>query len=259
MAGIVAAAATPLLRRQTQDAEAWRASLFPAPDEDSLDDRLRRLEENTDTQRASGRVVAFADVLSQGELPQQERVLALMAREYRSDFAPLLRAALNSPVRPLRAQAAAALALIEARFAAETQGLRAQGGGPALARKLDEFANSGLLEDGRARALRSEAAHIWAKRAASVPGDAGAAASLGRDLLQLDEVTAARDALERAHGAGLSSPALIGWLAEARFRTGDLGGVEELIRQHQAALLPLLDTNSPLAPALRLWMEGVEA
>lgn len=259
MAGIVALAATPLLRRRSLDAEVWRATLFPAPEEDGLDDRLRRLEENTDAQREAGRVVAFADVLRLGELPQQERVVALMAREYRPDFAPLLRAALNAPTRPLRAQAAAALTVVETRFTAEAQALRGQGGGPALARKLDELANSGLLEEGRARALRSEAACIWAERTASAPLDADAAASFGRDLLQLDEVTAARDALERAHAGGLRSPALIGWLAEARFRTGDLDGVEELIRAHQAALAPLLDANSPLAPALRLWLEGVAA
>lgn len=245
---------TPFLRRQSHDAEAWRATLFPAPDEDGLDDRFKRSEENALIQRDSGRVVAFADVLRLGDLAQQERVVALMAREYRPAFAPLLRAALNAPVRSLRAQAAAALSLIEARFAAEVQTLRAGPASAQLAIKLDEMANSGLWEESRTRTLRGEAASIWAATAVADPTDERAAAALGRDLLQLGQVTAGREALERAYALGLASAALLGWLAEARFLDGDLQGVENLLAAHHADLLPLLHSGSPLAPALRLWL-----
>jgi hypothetical protein len=259
LAGMVALAASPRLRRDGTDAEAWRASLFPATDAVDMNDRLKHLAENAQARRGADRVVAFADVLERGDLSQQERVVALMAREYRPDFAPLLRAALNAPTRPLRAQAAAALTMIETRLSAEAQSMRQAGDAVALARKLDEMANSGLLEAGRARALRSEAAALWRSRLAAAPQDAEAAAALGRDLLQLDEIPAAREALEDAYALGLMSPALIGWLAEARFRTDDLAGVETLIRTHRAELMPLLATNSPLALALRLWLEEVPA
>jgi len=252
--GALALLISPFLRRQSSDAEAWRATLFPAPEEDGLDDRFKRSEENATVQRDSGRVVAFADVLRLGDLPQQERVVALMAREYRPAFAPLLRAALNAPVRSLRAQAAAALSLIEARFAAEVQTLRAGPAPAKLALKLDEMANSGLWEEGRTRSLRSEAASIWEVSAAADPTDERAAAALGRDLLQLGQVTAGREALERAYALGLASAALLGWLAEARFLDGDLEGVENLLAAHRADLLPLLLPGSPLAPALRLWL-----
>lgn len=244
----------PFLRRQSHDAEAWRATLFPAPQEDGLDDRAKRSEEHALVQRDSGRVVAFADVLRMGDLPQQERVVALMAREYRPAFAPLLRSALNAPVRLLRAQAAAALSLIEARFAAEVQTLRAGPAPAKLALKLDEMANSGLWEESRTRNLRKEAASIWAAGAAANPADERAAAALGRDLLQLGEVRAGREALERAYALGLASATLLGWLAEARFLEGDLEGVENLLVAHRSELLPLLQPGSPLAPALHLWL-----
>lgn len=259
LAGLAALALAPRLARQVGDAEAWRASLFPDAAAATLDDRLKHLAEDAEARREADRVVAFADVLRQGELPQQERVIALMAREYRPEFAPLLREALSASARPLRAQAAAALSLIEARMMAEAQAMRASGDALGLARKLDDMAHSGLLEAGRARSLRSEAAGLWRARAASQPRDAASAAALGRDLLQLEEVAAAREGLEDACAQGLVSPGLIGWLAEARFRAGDLAGVEALIRAHADDLAPLLRADSPLAPALRLWLEGVPA
>lgn len=254
IAALAALAAAPLLGRQASDAEAWRATLFPPADADSIGSRMRQLHDQAAAQQGVEHVVSFADVLEHGELPQQERVVALMAREYRPDFAPLLRAALNAPARPLRAQAAAALTLIETRLTSEAQALRFARNGPALARKLDEMANSGLLEESRARALRSEAASLWRARIAAAPEDTEAAAALGRDLLQLDDVAAGRQALERSYATGVVTPGLLGWLAEARFRAGDLEAVAALLHAHRAELEPLLASNSPLAPALRLWL-----
>lgn len=259
LAGAVALILAPRLAREASDAEAWRASLFPDGSAVTLDDRLKHLTEHADARREADRVVAFADVLRQGALPQQERVIALMAREFRPEFAPLLREALNAAARPLRAQAAAALSLIETRMMAEAQAMRAAGDALGLARKLDDMAHSGLLEASRARALRSEAAALWRTRTTSQPQDAASAAALGRDLLQLDQVEAALEGLEDAYAKGLVSPGLIGWLAEARFQAGDLAGVEALIRAHASDLAPLLRPSSPLAPALRLWLEDVPA
>ncbi|WP_426958256.1 tetratricopeptide repeat protein [Muricoccus radiodurans] len=249
--GIVAQAAAPLLRYGTGRTD-LREHLFPRIDSDPLEAQVSELEAVGDAATAAG-VTSFSDVLRWGSAVQQERVVALMAREFRPAFAPLLREALSHPTPGLRAQAAAGLSLAEARLEARTAALREAGGGLELARHLDDGANSGLLDPGRAATARAEAVEIYRAHLALFPEDAGAHAALGRDLMQTGRMEEAIEALGAALKRGLVTPAILGWLAECLYRAGRLDALVGLMATQGDVVRSASEAGFPVASSLEFW------
>lgn len=258
-AGVLVLVGAPLLRRGTRGDATWRSHLFPETGTDPVARQVVALD-RAGTDGDAGGVAAFADILRWGSLEQQERVVVLMSREFRPGFAPLLREALSSATPGLRAQAAAGLAMVEARFEAQGTELRraALPGGKAallaLARHLDELANSGLLDGSRSGAIRAEAVDIYEAHLALQPDDADIQAALGRDLMQIGRLDDAVIAMQAAAARGLATPSLLGWLAECLYRRQEIGHVSRLIAEHEAVLRPVAEGQAPLAASLALWL-----
>ena len=205
-------------------------------------------------------VEALGDVLHWGTPAQKARAVEMAAAELRPGGEALLRVALGDPDAAVRRTAEAARPGVERRFLATAEALRqaARGGGAsarrALARHLDRAAFSGLLDLRRADACRAEAAGIWQALGEAHPEDAEAQAALGRDLLALGNLDAARAALEAALARGVATPAVIGWLAECLFRARDFAAMDALVVRWR----PVLDAEAAavgaLAAAWRLWL-----
>ena len=257
--GVLVLVVAPLLRRGTRSDATWRSHLFPETGTDPVVRQVAALDRAA-ADRSTSRVAAFADILRWGSLEQQERVVVLMSREFRPGFAPLLREALSSMAPGLRAQAAAGLAMVEARFEAQGAKLRraALSGEVtallSLARHLDELANSGLLDLSRSAAVRAEAVGLYRTRLASQPDDSDVQAALGRDLMQVGRLDDAIVAMRTALARGLATPSLIGWLAECLYRRQEIGQVSQLIAEHEAVLRPAVQEGSPLAASFGLWL-----
>lgn len=256
---VLVLAAAPLLRRGARGDAMWRSHLFPETGADPVARQVAALDRAA-ADGSTGGVAAFADVLRWGNLEQQERVVVLMSREFRPGFAPLLREALSSLTPGLRAQAAAGLAMVEAKFEAREGELRraALSGGAAsmlaLARHLDGLANSGLLDVSRNAAVRAEAVGIYQAHLASQPDDSDVQAALGRDLMQVGRLDDAIAAMRAALARGLATPSLIGWLAECLYRKQEIGQVSQLIADHEDVLRPVVQGGTPLAASLGLWL-----
>ena len=178
---------------------------------------------------------ALGDVLRWGTAAQKARALDLVAQGGRPGADALLRLALLDPDPALRARAeaarpAAARRLID-RAAALHEAARggATGALRALARHLDAAAHSGLLDPARAAQFRAEAAGLWQSLVEQAPEDGEAQAALGRDLLVLGNLPAARGALEAALARGVATPGVLGWLAECLFRLRDFAALEALV------------------------------
>ncbi len=242
--------------------------LAPPLPEDPLDARLEAI--------AQARAVpegllleSLGDVLRWGHARQKARALDLAAAPARRGGAGLLRLALSDADPAVRAQADRLRPQVEARLleAVETARAAARGRSGAsgraaqreLARALDCAAFSGLLEPSRADACRAEAAGLWQALAEAAPagGDAEAEAALGRNLLALGNLPAARRALESAVTHGAAGVCAIGWLAECLFRARDFAALEALVLRWR----PLLEAEAqravvtgPHAAAWRLWL-----
>ncbi|WP_439599455.1 hypothetical protein, partial [Falsiroseomonas sp.] len=119
----------------------------------------------------------------------------------------------------------------------------------------DRAAQSGLLDAPRADACRAEAAGLW-QALAEEGADAEAETALGRALLALGDLPAARAALESAVTRGAAGAVAIGWLAECLFRARDFAALEALVARWR----PLLEAEAqggvagPHGAAWRLWL-----
>jgi hypothetical protein len=235
-----------------------RPAAAPVP-EDPLEARLEAIA------AASGipdgfLLEALGDVLHWGTAAQKARALDLAAAVLRPGGEALLRMALGDPDPAVRARAEQARPTVERRLLAAADALRgaARSGGPAarrgLARHLDRAAFSGLLDPARAAACRAEAAGLWQALGESAPEDAEAQAALGRDLLALGDLGAARAALEAALARGVATPAVIGWLAECLFRIRDFAAMDALFTRWRPVIEAEAAGAGVLAAAWRLWL-----
>jgi tetratricopeptide (TPR) repeat protein len=201
---------------------------------------------------------ALGDVLHWGTATQKARAVELAAETLRPGGEALLRLALAAPDPRLREAAEAARPAAERHLVAEAERLRPAARGEAarraLARHLDRAAHSGLLEPARAAAFRTEAVALWRSMAEADPRDAEAPAALGRDLLALGDLPAARKALEAALSRSLATPATLGWLAECLFRARDWAALEALVARWEPILSQEAQGHAPLSPAWRLWL-----
>ncbi|NKE43967.1 hypothetical protein HB662_04205 [Roseomonas frigidaquae] len=216
---------------------------------------------------------SLGDVLRWGHARQKARALDLAAEPARPGGVALLRLALSDADPAVRARTELLRPQVERRLLEAAEALRAVARGQsgangraaqrALARALDRAAFSGLLEPPRADACRAEAAGLWQALAEAAPdggpegGDAEAEAALGRNLLALGDLPAARRALEAAVTRGAAGGSAIGWLAECLFRARDFAALEALVLRWR----PLLEAEArraavtgPHAAAWRLWL-----
>jgi hypothetical protein len=205
---------------------------------------------------------ALGDVLRWGTGPQKARAADLAAESLRPGGEALLRLALLDPDAGLRARAEAARPAAERRLVAAAAALRAAAAQApadmarrrALARHLDGAAYSGLLDPAQAAAFRTEAVAQWRSLAEAVPADAEAPAALGRGLLALGDLGAARGALEAALARSVATPAVLGWLAECLYRARDLPALDALLARWRPILEAEATGHAPLSPAWRLWL-----
>ncbi len=203
---------------------------------------------------------ALVDVLRWGTPAQKARALDLAARALRPGGEALLRLALGDPDPAVRNRAEQLRPAVEQRLVATIDTLRGRArrdgaaGRRALARHLDRAAFSGLLDPARADACRAEAAGLWKAIAEAMPEDAEAQAALGRDLLALGDLRAARAALEAALSRGIATAAVIGWLAECLYRLRDFAAMDALVAGWRPALEADSDGGGALSAAWRLWL-----
>lgn len=245
--------------RHSRPFEEWYRELFP--------ERGRRLYERiydelvlTERQRQSpSEVIPFADVINYGTRDQKQTAISMMSRYFQPPFAPVLKRALDDPDNSVRIQAATAITNLESRFSERVIELeRRLGDEPSprdlreLARHLDRYAFSGLLDDDRTRRVRERATAVYRSYVDLEPGDQDACIAVGRLLMRARDMAGAQQWLAAARERFGPSTRLDTWLLEAHFATGDFAAAREL-----AASIAARDAGSDSAALLsdsaRLW------
>ncbi|MGE0486366.1 MAG: tetratricopeptide repeat protein [Gammaproteobacteria bacterium] len=224
--------------RSSRPFEEWYKELFP--------ERGRRIYERvydelmlTVRQRESkSQVIPFADVINYGSREQKQLAISMMSRHFEPPFAPVLKRALEDSDNSVRIQAATAITNLESQFADRVMTLDkriARDPAPKhlleLARHLDRYAFSGLLDADRTRRVRTRAVETYRRYLDDEPDDLYARVAVGRLLLRAGDVEAARDwllATRERHGA---QPSIDNWLLEAHYRRGDYDAVRVLARE----------------------------
>jgi hypothetical protein len=248
--------------------EEWYASLFPEEDTNASERLYQRLMSGREDAIAEGSVGSLTDVLFTGNTRAKQAVVALLARRFRSDFAPALQMALNDPEASIRVQAATAASAIEERFHAQRLELeetaRQHKGDRVsmldLARHMDEYAYAGVLDADRQLATMTAALDSYraargydaAPDAPETDGDQAIDIAIGRLLLRLDRIEEAAD-----HLAALSQtspdPRPTLWHVECLYRLRRFDALRKRINDPRLAELALTDTYGNVNPVLNLW------
>jgi hypothetical protein len=261
-AGLGAALRWVFARRATPF-EAWYAQLFPGLESCPTRELYERIVLRGAGPDARSTVAPFADVMALGSVQQKQAVITLIADEFRPAFAAALRNALNDAEPAIRVQAATASARIENRFLERGMALEERHAAAPeapdilleLARYHDEYANTGLLDAGRAEAERRQALSFFERLARLRPGDPEVVHAMGRLLLRLGQPEQALEHLELLAKGARTPPEVLALYLECLYelrRTDQLRrAAQRLAGRSAAAGLPW-----EIREAVRLWAYG---
>jgi polysaccharide biosynthesis protein PelE len=259
----ISAALRRVFARRSTPFERWYASLFPEMAASPTRTLYQRIALRGAGPAARSTVAPFADVIALGTVQEKQSVVTMVADAFRPAFAPALRSALNDSEPAIRVQAATASARIENRFLERSMALEERRAATpddadallALARHHDEYADTGLLDTGRAQGERRQALehHLSAERLR--PGDPQVTEAIGRLLLRLGEFERAAAYLEREVERPEASAAALGCYLECLYRLRDLEGLRNAARRHRDRIAAS-DLPDELREAVRLWAGG---
>jgi hypothetical protein len=206
-------------------------------------------------------VTSLIDLLQFGDFVQKQKVVTLVAREYRPEFAPVLARALTDASNAVRVQAATAITAIEERFVRKTTELTARSRRApddvdrllALARHYDDYAFSGILDPIRERENRDRALEQYRQVIARRPDDGATHVAACRIMIRQGRYFDAMPFLAAALIHDDKNPSLLAWYFECLYLTGEFTALRAAIAFDGATVMdwPLLPLR--LCDALRMW------
>jgi hypothetical protein len=238
----------------------WYASLFPevVVTRPQALYRLIVLRDGGPPTRSTA--APFLDIMAFGTVVQKRAVIAMIAAEFRASFAPALQGALNDADPAIRVQAASAVAYLDASFVNRAMTLQTRCAAHPddadailqLACHREAYAESGLLDESRARAELTEALACYERVNAIRPADAAVVEAIARLLVQVGRSEEALLRLGPLIARSHPSAEAVAEYLECLFRRGNFAQVREACRLFSGRVDP---TTLPdcLADALRLW------
>jgi tetratricopeptide (TPR) repeat protein len=259
---------TDAFGRVAKPFDEWYSALFPEDEQNASERLYRRLMSGREDAIAEGSVNSLTDVLFTGNTRSKQAVVALLARRFRSDFAPALQMALNDPEASIRVQAATAASAIEERFHARRVELEDaarrrwddRAASLRLARHLDEYAYAGVLDLDRQLAIMTAALEAYrSARSMEHDRDGGENAqdeeidvAIGRLLLRLDRIDEAAEHLEKLEETS-QDPRPTLWHAECLYRLRRFDELRRRIHDPRLSELAMSDSFGNVNPMLNLW------
>ncbi len=251
-------------KRSATSFEAWYATLFPEVVVTRPQALYRLIVLRGARPSGHSTTAPFLDIVALGTVEQKRAVIAMIAAEFRPSFAPALRNALNDSDPAIRVQAASAVAHIDAGFVNRTMALKARCAARPndgdtileLARHRESYAESGLLDEGRAHAELTEALASYERASAMCPAEAGVVEAMARLLLRVGRPEEALLRLEPLIARSYPSADALAEYFVCLFRRGHFAQVREACRLFRSRV-DLTKLPDGVGEALRLWSGDV--
>lgn len=246
----------------------WYYSLFPDETKSKEDELYERLYHGLDDLSDKTGVVSFDDVIKLGTYRQKQEAISKIVNHYHPDFANTLKTAINDPMNSVRVQAATAISKVLDTYVQLHEKLMvAREKYPKnhkvlinLARHTHAYANCGLLEPERTRALEEDALRYFQEYLALYPDDVHALYFVGEIYLYKNQFEEALSHIRRSlelRPEGKLNPILIRDYCEALFRLHNLEGIREAVQRY----LPRMDVENQKAmdvtEMLEAWDRGI--
>ena len=242
--------------------EQWYAALFPKVTATQTQILYKRIVLHAGGPPKHSTVVPFMDIMALGTVQQKQVVIAMIADGFHPAFASALRSALNDSEPAIRVQAATAVARIESYFlnrAMAVQATRAERPDDAdvifeLACHHEEYAISGLLDEGRVRTELKDGLTCCERVRDMRPGDSMVAETGARLLLRLGRPEEALVRLQPVIAQPDASPGALAAYFTCLFRCGHFERLREACRL-LGGRINLVALPRGADEAVRLWSE----
>lgn len=262
LAPVTALAVWPLYKWYEREAipfEEWYASLFPEIRSSLAADQYQAIMRGERSGESA--VASFIDVLRRGSTDKKIAVIALLSKNFRPDFAPVLKVALSDETSAIRVQAATAVAKIEDRFVKQVQKFeRALERSPndnahkrQLAMLYDAYAFTGILDAARERANREKALDLWIEVFGSDPTNEEAWLAVGRLLMRLEQHDVAANWFVDTVLGGHATPEIAAWYMEALFHLGRTAELRKVAHDYAGQIEHASDMPREVLEAARFW------
>jgi len=250
-----------IYKRSSLSFQQWYESLFPSQKISSSEEIYRQVNATASDIEQGDLPVPFIDIMSVGSSIQKQRVIGMIASDFKPDYARTLKAALHDEGNDIRVQAATAMASIENQFLEKTlqlnEALEADPDNPELpfelARHYDDYAFTGILDPARERENRGKALEKYRQYLERKPGSTAARSAIARILTRNGQYKETSKWIRRSFRKGTVTPSMVLWLAESEYRTGHWDRVRETIRSHRD-LLEGEDLPDSVQECLALWL-----
>ena len=236
----------------------WYFSLFPEKEWNATRHLLEKIKDGRENTAKLEAIQSLSNVLSCGDHTQKQRVIALLARDFRPEFAPVLKAALVDS--DTRVQAATAVSKIEHAITEQWFVLRKKvdqavddfAANFALARHLDRYAYLGLWDDEQTQDIQELALNSYRRCLELKPGDEAVLNALGRMLVRRGEIEEAVKLLEPVIDNKASS-SLLYWYSECLFRLGHFDQLRRLSTTRKMSLAHNEKLPEKLKDVMEFW------
>lgn len=244
--------------------EEWYQSIFPRGKASASESIAEEIELGRDEQPLDYTVMSFMDVMEIGSEVQKRNALSKMTASFSPVFAKAFKRALADESSAIRVQAATAITRIENQFHERLLRIenlyREHPNNPvilkALADHYDDYAFTGLLDEGREMVNREKAYAHYQEYLNMRPDDMSVRPKIGRLLIRMDRHEDAAKWFKRCLDEGYGTDSIKMWYIESLYHIGDYASLRRAASSYQVDLNNYKETQSEIAESIYLWAQA---
>lgn len=244
--------------------EEWYQSIFPRTTLSNPETIAEEIELGRDEHPQQYTVMSFVDVMEIGSEQQKRDALSKMTASFHPVFSKAFKRAIADDSSAIRVQAATAITRIENRFHERLLKIenlyREHPNNPvilkALADHYDDYAYTGLLDEGREIVNREKAYSHFLEYLNLRPEDSSVRPKIGRLLIRMDRHEEAVKWFKRCLDEGYGSDTIKMWYIESLYHTGDFEALRQAASSYQVDLNAHQETQPEITESVYLWAQA---
>ena len=244
--------------------EEWYHAIYPQDHFSNSEVIADDISSGHDEHPRDYNVMSFMDVMEIGSVLQKRKALSKMSTSFSPVFAKSMRRALTDESSSIRVQAATAITRIENRFHERLMKIenlyREQPNNAvvlkALADHCDDYAFTGLLDEGREEVNRGKAYKHYVEYLNIRPDDNQVRLKIGRLLIRMERHEEAAKWFKRCLDDGYVTETIKTWYIESLYRIGDYDALRHAASSYQVDMTSYQETQPEIADSIYLWAQA---
>ncbi|OGG96301.1 MAG: hypothetical protein A2527_02310 [Candidatus Lambdaproteobacteria bacterium RIFOXYD2_FULL_50_16] len=245
----------------------WFETMFPDEEHSESEEVFHRIVTGQDDFSRKDGMMSFNEVFIVGTIAEKRNALTKIAKHFRREFAPALRAALEDETNSIRVQAATVTARIEQGYMTDLMRLtKKHDDDPedadallALAKQADSYVFSGILDDSRKKDMLVLAVGYYRSYLELRPDDYKIRFTMARLELQAGMWEAARDDFWHCiKEGGMDRPNIRIWHLQTLFQLGQIREMHRILAEYKLPVEAPDQFNKSSTDIIASWQKGLD-